>query len=109
MTKTIHSPSPWTRTTAGTPEEDTSATYSRTTGMHDVNMFTALTGDRDQIHDGAALAAATPFGGLILQGGAANGPLNAVVVEDLPGSGSVFLETNAHRVVYWPTLNDPGA
>ena len=55
-------------------------------------MFTAMTGDRNPLHYDAALAAAAPFGGgLIVQGGVTSGLLNAVVAEDLPGPGSVFL------------------
>ena len=34
------------------------------------------------------------FGGIIVQGGVTSGLLNAVVAEDLPGPGSVFLEVN---------------
>ena len=88
------SPSPWARTIAGKPQAGTSATRSRTTSMRDVEMFTAMTGDRNPIHYDAALAAASPFGGLIVQGGVTTGLLNAVVAEDLPGPGTVFLETN---------------
>ncbi len=57
-------------------------------------MFTAMTGDKNPIHYDEALAKATPFGGLIVQGGVTTGLLNAVVAEDLPGPGTVFLETN---------------
>ena len=59
--------------------------------MRDVEMFTAMTGDRNPIHYDAALAARSPFGGLIVQGGVTTGLLNAVVAEDLPGPGTVFL------------------
>jgi acyl dehydratase len=62
--------------------------------MRDVEMFTEMTGDRNPIHYDAELAASTPFGGLIVQGGVTTGLLNAVVAEDLPGPGTVFLETN---------------
>lgn len=34
------------------------------------------------------------FGGLIVQGGVTSGLLNAVVTEDLPGPGSVFLHVD---------------
>jgi acyl dehydratase len=34
------------------------------------------------------------FGGIIVQGGVTSGLLNAVVAEDLPGAGSVFLHVN---------------
>lgn len=85
---------PWTRTIAGKPTAGASAHRTRTTGMRDVEMFTEMTGDRNPIHYDAALAEASPFGGLIVQGGVTTGLLNAVVAEDLPGPGTVFLETN---------------
>jgi acyl dehydratase len=86
--------SPWSRTITGKPQAGASASRSRSTSMRDVEMFTAMTGDRNPIHYDAELAAASPFGGLIVQGGITTGLLNAVVAEDLPGPGSVFLETN---------------
>lgn len=90
----IATDSPWRRTLAGKPERGASARRSRTTSMRDVEMFTAMTGDRNPIHYDEELAAASPFGGLIVQGGVTTGLLNAVVAEDLPGPGTVFLETN---------------
>lgn len=85
---------PWNRTIAGQPQAGASASRTRTTSMRDVEMFTAMTGDRNPIHYDEALAKASPFGGLIVQGGVTTGLLNAVVAEDLPGPGTVFLETN---------------
>ena len=41
-----------------------------------------------------ARTCATPFGRLIVQGGVTSAILNAVVAEDLPGPGSVFLNVN---------------
>lgn len=83
---------PWTRTLAGRPEVGAVAERSRTTSMQDVEMFTAMTGDRNPLHYDAALAARAPFGGgLIVQGGVTSGLLNAAVAEDLPGPGTVFL------------------
>lgn len=84
---------PWTRTLAGKPDAGAIASRSRTTSMQDVEMFTAMTGDKNPIHYDVALAAKSPFGGLIVQGGVTTGLLNAVVAEDLPGPGTVFLET----------------
>ncbi len=84
----------WNRTISGQPEVGASASRSRTTSMRDVEMFTEMTGDRNPIHYDEALAVASPFGGLIVQGGVTTGLLNAVVAEDLPGPGTVFLETN---------------
>ena len=40
------------------------------------------------------MASKSAFGGLIVQGGVTTGLLNAVVAEDLPGPGTVFLETS---------------
>ncbi len=86
--------SPWTQTLLGRPVLGSHAERSRTTTMRDVEMFTEMTGDRNPIHYDAELAARSPFGGLIVQGGISSGLLNAVVAEDLPGPGTVFLETN---------------
>jgi len=86
--------SPWKQTLAGQPQAGARAERQRTTSMRDVEMFTEMTGDRNPIHYDAKLAAKSPFGGLIVQGGVTTGLLNAVVAEDLPGPGTVFLETS---------------
>jgi acyl dehydratase len=86
--------SPWERTVSGEPALGSLAERSRTTSIRDVEMFTEMTGDKNPIHYDADLAAGSPFGGLIVQGGVTTGLLNAVVAEDLPGPGTVFLETN---------------
>ena len=86
--------SPWTRTLAGRPLPGSRAERSRMTTSRDVEMFTAMTGDKNPVHYDVELAARSPFGGLIVQGGVTTGLLNAVVAEDLPGPGTVFLETN---------------
>lgn len=81
----------WDRTVNGKPAVGAVAERSRTTSMRDVEMFTEMTGDRNPLHYDEALAASTPFGGLIVQGGVTSGLLNAVVAEDIPGPGTVFL------------------
>lgn len=86
--------SPWIYTISGQPNLGATAQRTRTTSMRDVEMFTEMTGDRNPIHYDAELAAKSPFGGLIVQGGITTGLLNAVVAQDLPGPGTVFLETN---------------
>jgi acyl dehydratase len=53
-----------------------------------------VTGDRNPLHYDEELASRTRFGGLIVQGGITTGLLNAVVAEDLPGPGSVFLHVD---------------
>ena len=83
--------STWLRTVKGRPEIGGVAERTRRTNMRDVAMFTDMTGDRNPLHYDVALAAGSPFGGLIVQGGVTSGLLNAVVAEDLPGPGTVFL------------------
>jgi acyl dehydratase len=81
----------WAGTLHGMPSSGQVATRSKTTSMRDVELFTEITGDRNPLHYDEALARASPFGGLIVQGGITSGMLNALVAEDLPGPGTVFL------------------
>jgi acyl dehydratase len=81
----------WAGVINGKPRVGQVAERSRTTRMADIEAFTAITGDRNPLHYDEALARATPFGRLIVQGGVTSGILNAVVAEDLPGPGTVFL------------------
>jgi acyl dehydratase len=74
------------------PEVGATARRTRTVTSRDIELFTELTGDRNPLHYDASAAAASRFGGIIVQGGVTSGLLNAVVAEDLPGPGSVFLE-----------------
>jgi acyl dehydratase len=60
----------------------------------DIELFTELTGDRNPLHYDAPAAARSRFGGIIVQGGVTSGLLNALVAEDLPGPGSVFLHVD---------------
>ena len=84
-------PDGWAGVARGKPHVGQSAVRSRATSMRDVELFTEMTGDRNPVHYDRALAERTPFGKLIVQGGVTTGILNAVVAEDLPGPGSVFL------------------
>ena len=70
------------------------ARRTRTVTARDIELFTEITGDRNPLHYDEALAARSRFGGLIVQGGVTSGLLNAVVAEDLPGPGSVFLQVD---------------
>jgi acyl dehydratase len=76
------------------PEVGRIARRTRRVRDEDIALFTELTGDRNPLHYDAEAARASRFGGLIVQGGVTSGLLNAVVAEDLPGPGSVFLEVN---------------
>ena len=77
-----------------TPQVGDSARRSRTISQRDIELFTEITGDRNPIHYDEEVAAASRFGGLVAQGGVTSGLLNALVAEQLPGPGSVFLEVN---------------
>ena len=81
----------WAGVVNGKPRVGQVAERTRTTTTADIAAFTAMTGDRNPVHYDAALAEKTAFGKLIVQGGVTTGILNAVVAEDLPGPGSVFL------------------
>ena len=70
------------------------ARRTRRVSRRDIELFTEMTGDRNPLHYDEELAAASRFGGLIVQGGVTTGLLNAVVAEDLPGPGSVFLHVD---------------
>jgi len=67
------------------------AARTRTVRDQDIELFTELTGDRNPLHYDERAATDSRFGGIIVQGGVTSGLLNAVVAEDLPGPGSVFL------------------
>ena len=93
----------WVRTMRGKPAVGTRAERRRTTGLDDIVAFTAITGDRNPLHYDEELASQTVFGRLIVQGGVTSGLLNALVAEDLPGPGTVFLE------VQWKFVKAVGA
>ena len=80
----------WDATLGGKPVVGATAERSRQTSMRDVEMFSEMTGDMNPLHYDRALADASPFGGLIVQGGVTSGLLNAIVAENLPGPGSVL-------------------
>src|SRR5688572_6412395 len=67
---------------------------TRAITKRDIELFTEMTGDRNPLHYDEALASASRFGGRIVQGGVTSGLLNALVAEDLPGPGSVFLHVD---------------
>jgi acyl dehydratase len=70
------------------------ARRTRRVEAEDIARFTAMTGDRNPLHHDEKVAAASRFGGIIVQGGVTTGLLNALVAEDLPGAGSVFLHVD---------------
>ena len=70
------------------------ARRTRVVQARDIELFTELTGDRNPLHYDEALASRSRFGGIIVRGGVTSGLLNAIVAEDLPGPGSVFLHVD---------------
>ena len=89
MTQTASAPWP-----NGAPTVGQRAERSRTIGDGDIALFTAISGDRNPLHYDVERASRTRFGGLVVQGGITSAILNAVVAEDLPGPGTVFLNVN---------------
>ena len=86
-------------TTAPTPPPlippiGTVARRSRTLRDDDIVLFTEITGDCNPLHYDETLATASRFGGIIVQGGVTSGLFNAIVAEDLPGPGTVFLHVD---------------
>jgi acyl dehydratase len=79
-------------TRAGRPRVGQIATRSRLVTRRDIGLFTEISGDRNPLHYDDELAARSRFGGIVVQGGVTTAVLNAVVAEDLPGPGSVFLQ-----------------
>jgi acyl dehydratase len=76
------------------PRVGDTARRRRRVRAEDIELFSELTGDRNPLHYDEEAAASSRFGGLIVQGGVTSGLLNAVVAEDLPGPGSVFLHVD---------------
>ncbi len=78
----------------GMPEVGQTAQRSRIVTARDIELFTEISGDRNPLHYDEEVARATGFGGIVVQGGITTAILNAVVAEDLPGPGTVFLQVN---------------
>jgi len=83
--------SAWPR---GAPAIGQRAERSRVVEPRDIQLFTEISGDRNPLHYDAERAAGTRFGGIVVQGGITSAILNAVVAEDLPGPGTVFLHVS---------------
>jgi len=76
----------------GIPSVGQKAQRTRLVTNHDIKLFTEISGDRNPLHYDEELAKSTRFGGIVIQGGITSAILNAVVAEDLPGPGTVFLQ-----------------
>ena len=78
----------------GMPSVGQKAQRSRDISERDIELFTEISGDRNPLHYDEKVACETRFGGIVVQGGITSAILNAVVAEDLPGPGTVFLQVN---------------
>jgi acyl dehydratase len=67
------------------------AELSRQVTAEDIVRFTEISGDRNPLHYDQEAAKASRFGEIVVQGGVTSAVLNAVVAEELPGPGTVFL------------------
>jgi acyl dehydratase len=76
------------------PQVGQTAELSRTVGDDDIALFTRISGDRNPLHYDDAAAKASRFGEIVVQGGITSAILNAVVAEELPGPGTVFLKVD---------------
>ena len=78
----------------GSPKMGQRAERSRTVDSIDIELFTRISGDRNPLHYDEKVAKSTRFGGIVVQGGITSAILNAVVAEDLPAPGTVFLHVD---------------
>jgi len=70
-----------------------------------IDTFADITGDHNPIHVDAEFAATTQFGQRIAHGALSASFISAVLGNDLPGPGAVFVELNLRfRKPKWPRL-----
>ena len=81
----------WNGVRFGKPAIGARAERRRMTRAEDIVAFTDMTGDENPLHYDRRLADHSVFGRIIVQGGVTSGLLNALVAQDLPGPGTVFL------------------
>ena len=78
----------------GAPRVGQCAKRSRTIEATDIELFTRISGDHNPLHYDQEAVKSTRFGEIVVQGGLTSAILNAVVAEDLPGPGTVFLHVD---------------
>jgi acyl dehydratase len=80
-----------THNLAPLPELGTQASLSRTISEEDIHLFAEVSGDRNPIHLDAEYAERTLFGKRIAHGFLIGSLISAVLGNDLPGPGSIYL------------------
>jgi len=79
---------------SGAPRVGQTARRTREIRPEYIRLFTEISGDENPLHYDEAAARASRFGEIVVQGGVTSSILNAVVAEDLPGPGTVFLQVD---------------
>jgi len=79
---------------AGAPRVGARARRTREIRADYIRLFTEISGDENPLHYDEAAAKASRFGEIVVQGGVTSSILNAVVAEELPGPGTVFLHVD---------------
>ncbi len=82
----------WSETRCTQPKVGDWAERRRDVRTADLELFAEISGDRNPLHFDADAAAKSVFGETVVHGGITTAILNAVVAQDLPGPGTVFLE-----------------
>lgn len=67
------------------------ATYSKTIGEDDIQLFAAVSGDVNPVHLDEAFAAGTPFKGRIAHGMLTGALVSAALAMELPGPGTLYV------------------
>ena len=68
-----------------------SAERTHTVGAADIEAFAAVSGDHNPVHMDEAFAKTTAFGGRIAHGMLSAASISAVLGNDLPGPGAIYL------------------
>jgi 3-hydroxybutyryl-CoA dehydratase len=69
----------------------TAAEFSRVITAADIAAFAEVSGDHNPVHLDEAYAATTPFKGVIAHGIFVASQISALVAEQLPGAGSIYV------------------
>lgn len=77
--------------TIDTITEGMSATRKKVISRADITAFGMASGDHNPVHFDEDYAKSTPFGGIIAHGMLSAGLVSAVLGEELPGHGTVYL------------------
>ena len=78
----------------GVPKVGQRAERSRYVKSEYIRLYTEISGDENPMHYDQEFARSTKIGEIVVQGGITTSILNAVCAEELPGPGSLFLQTD---------------